>query len=109
MYFFSFSLLVLSDWALIRFPLDQIATVYYTLSNIQGGGVDNSIFFEAFSILIYCLIFSAACFFSIFICGRNFNKENSFSFDSNNLVCISNNNARIKIKINIDFIYLVIG
>lgn len=109
MYFFSFSLLVLTDWALIRFPLDQIATVYYTLSNIQGGGVDNSIFFEAFSILIYCLIFSVACFFSIFICGRNFNKEISFSSDSNNLVCISNNNARIKIKINIDLIYLVIG
>ncbi len=35
-YFLAFSLLVLEEWALNRFPIDQPEVVYFTLLNIQG-------------------------------------------------------------------------
>lgn len=36
-YFISLSLLVLKRWAVVRFPIDEIEVVYFTLKNIRGG------------------------------------------------------------------------
>ena len=66
LYFIALSLLVLKKWATNRFPMDQPEVVYFTLTHIQGGGIDNKIFFESGKILFVCFIISTFfCFIEL--------------------------------------------
>ena len=68
-YFISLSLLVLKRWAVVRFPIDEIEVVYFTLKNIRGG-VDKTIFLESGKIVFLCLILSLIFLFSAFFAQK---------------------------------------
>ncbi len=66
-YFIALTLLVLKRWADKRFPMEQPEIVYFTLSHLQGGGVEISIFFESGKIAVICLFVALIFFLGIFI------------------------------------------
>ena len=62
-----FFALVLKDWAMNRFPLDQPEIVWHTLNNLKTANFDKSILFEGIMRLVICFIISLIFFVSILI------------------------------------------
>ena len=94
-YFIALFLLVLKQWGIDRFPIDQPEIVYFTLLNINGAVIDKSIYYEAVILLIKCLLLSSVFFFIIFICER----KNKYYY-----LFIKNKKAT-----SINFLYLIWG
>lgn len=95
LYFLSLSLLVLKEWALGRFPMNQPIVVYFTLTKLTTEAFDKSIFIESGKILFICFLISAFFFFASFIINHKF-KVSHFS-------------TKIVKKISISFLYLFLG
>lgn len=66
-YFLSMVMLILKNWAINRFPMDQIEIVIYTLKNLQTNQIDKSIFLEGYLKIFYALIISILIFCPLFI------------------------------------------